>query len=396
MANAIVDALKSHGHILIVKGGSTSLAREIEEQIAEPLVSIVPRIVPRVEVEGEVTSTFGHEDVDDEVEDLVDEITETLMDSDHVEDVFAEDNVIARDIFRVARDILLSREALERIADEVAVRVELDQLGYVAREVAKTVSPALLREAMTRAAADVEAEMISFEYETREAAFDLRGGGAERRQALLEKVVDRLTDLVKAGIAKLPTIERVLKLAHETTARDRASLKPEIDAVAKASLLPLGCAATWGFADPQTIKVIFTPLSENDASAIDKGMAVFEKDVKALMKKAHLEGASVPKEAKGEAPVSKKAAVKDAGTARLLEALAAMPALKKKKKAEAEPEPEPVKSVKVKKSAEKKASSRKSTAAGSKSVKKKSVAVKSTAAPAKAKKTVKTGAKKRG
>lgn len=398
MASGIVDTLKARGHILIAKGGTTSLAREIEEQMADTLASIIPRIVPRSEVGGEVTSTFGHEDVDDEVEDLVDDITATLMDSDHVEDVFAEDNVIARDIFRVARDILLSREALERGADEIAVHLKLDTLGYVPSEVAKSVSPALLREAMTRAAADVEADMIAFEYDAREASFDLRGGGAERRQALMEKVASRLTDLVNAGIAKLPTIERALKLSHETTARDRAALKPQIDAIARTTILPMGCAATWGFADPKTIKVIFTPLSENDASDIDRGIVPFEKEVRVLMKSAELEGPPVSKEAKeakdakaaprAAAPVSagKKADVKtvtkDAGTARLLEALAAMPA-PKKKKAAPEPEPEPKKSVKAKKSAEP-------------PPKKKSVTAKSSASSAKLKKSAKSGTKKRG
>lgn len=399
MASGIVDTLKARGHILIVKGGTSSLAREIEEQVAETLASIIPRIVPRSEVEGEVTSTFGHEDVDDEVEDLVDDITATLMDSDHVEDVFAEDNVIARDIFRVARDILLSREALERGADEIAVHVKLDTLGYVPAEVAKNASITLLREAMTRAAADVEADVIAFEYDTREVSFDLRGGGAERRQALMEKVASRLTDLVNAGIAKLPTIERTLKLSHETTARDRVALKPQIDAIAQATLLPLGCAATWGFADPKSIKVIFTPLSESDANEVDKGMLPFEKEVRALLKGAELEGPALPKEAKAvskaaAAPVSAgkkldvKAVTKDAGTARLLEALAAMPAPKKKKKPEPEPEPEPPKkALKVKKSAE--------PPATAKSVKKKSAPVNSKSTAAKIKKSAKSVTKKR-
>ena len=101
MAMIIVDALKAQGHILVVKGGSTALVRELDERMSSHLDAIVSQIVPRAPVGGEVTSTFGKEAVDEAVEHIVEELTRTLMDSDHVEDVFAEDNVIQRDIFRV-------------------------------------------------------------------------------------------------------------------------------------------------------------------------------------------------------------------------------------------------------------------------------------------------------
>src|SRR3712207_5154655 len=101
---SIVDALKAQGHILVVKGGATALARELEELMAPHLAQITPKIQPVLLVGGEVTSTFGHESIDDAVEELVAKLTRALMDSDHVEDVFAEDNVIRRDIFRAVRD----------------------------------------------------------------------------------------------------------------------------------------------------------------------------------------------------------------------------------------------------------------------------------------------------
>ena len=108
---SVVDALKAQGHILVVKGGATALARELEELMAPRLLRIVPRIEPLATVGGEVTSTFGSESLDEEVEGLVDELTAALMDSDHVEDVFAEDNVIRRDIFRALRDGLFRAPA---------------------------------------------------------------------------------------------------------------------------------------------------------------------------------------------------------------------------------------------------------------------------------------------
>ena len=104
LSMSVIDALKAQGHILVVKGGATALARELEEIMAPRLLRIVPRIEPLATVGGDVTSTFGSGSIDDEVEELVVELTSALMDSDHVEDVFAEDNVIRRDIFRTLRD----------------------------------------------------------------------------------------------------------------------------------------------------------------------------------------------------------------------------------------------------------------------------------------------------
>jgi hypothetical protein len=43
-----------------------------------------------------------------------------------------------------------------------------------------------------------------------------------------------------------------------------------------------GCAATWEFTDPRTIKVTFTPLSEHDAGDVDQYMPQFARDVAAI------------------------------------------------------------------------------------------------------------------
>jgi hypothetical protein len=163
LATSIVDALKAHGHILVVKGGSTPLARELDEQMASQLDAIVARIVPREAVGGEVTSTFGDEAADEAVEDLIAKLTRWLIESDHVEDVFAEDNVIQRDIFRVVRDTLLRPGELDlEEDDEQPIRVRLDTLGYVASTVGKRASAPMIREALERAADDVEAQLASY------------------------------------------------------------------------------------------------------------------------------------------------------------------------------------------------------------------------------------------
>ena len=94
LAVAVVEALKAHGHILVVKGGGEALVRELSQLMMEPVVMVAPRLGPRVPLFGEVTSTFGHEDSDEIVEEMVKSVTHALMESDHVDDVFAEDNVI--------------------------------------------------------------------------------------------------------------------------------------------------------------------------------------------------------------------------------------------------------------------------------------------------------------
>ena len=111
LSTNVVDALKAQGHILVVKGGAAALARELSDLMAPRLAKIAPRIEPYPVVGGEVTSTFGHESIDDAVEEMVAALTRALMDSEHVEDVFAEDNVIRRDIEIVTLDDRLALAA---------------------------------------------------------------------------------------------------------------------------------------------------------------------------------------------------------------------------------------------------------------------------------------------
>jgi hypothetical protein len=283
LATSIVDALKAQGHILVVKGGSTLLLRELDEEMAGHLDAIVARIVPREAVGGEVTSTFGDEAADEAVEDLVASLTRTLMESDHVEDVFAEDNVIQRDIFRIFRDTLLRRELIEPDEDdEQPVRVRLDTLGYVASTVGKRAAVPMLLKAMEHAAADVQGQFASYNPQIREATFLLKNGGPDRGLELEEAVADQLSDLVDVGLVELPTIERTFTLSRDTTARERSAARPRVEVAAAKSILRSGCAAAWEFTDPRTIKVTFTPLSEHDASEVDQYMPPFARDVIAI------------------------------------------------------------------------------------------------------------------
>jgi hypothetical protein len=286
LSTSVVDALKAHGHILVVKGGAAALARELDELMAPEIAIIAPRIRPVVPLVGEPTSTFGDETVDQAVEDMVIKLTYSLMNSDHVEDVFAEDAVIRRDIFRVVRDGLREPPGLDPGDDqggETSVVVQLDDLGYVASTAGRAADASTLRQALDRAASTVQARFIGFRPEQREATFRLEGGGPDERLELEEAVADELTDLVEQGIIELPTLERRVELGRALSAADLRALRPKIDAAAQATLRRAPCHASWEMADARTIRVLFTPLSEQDARGIDAPAAAFGREVAALL-----------------------------------------------------------------------------------------------------------------
>jgi hypothetical protein len=289
LAVAVVDALKAHGHILVVEGGAEALVRELVQLMSGPLAAVGPHLGPRAPLVGEVTSTFGHEDADEIVEEMVGGVTHALMESDHVEDVFAEDNVIRRDVFRVTRDTLLAPPPPEEEPDdegEGAISVRLDELGYVAKAVAARAEAALLRDALERAAEAVDAELEGYEPSTREAVFSAPGGGPDRRLELEETVADELADLVDVGIVELPTIERDVALVRPVDAAERKALRPRIDVASTRTLVRSGCGVTWEHVGTSTIRVTFTPLSDHDARELEPYLVAFGRDVNTLLAEA--------------------------------------------------------------------------------------------------------------
>ena len=308
---SVVDALKAQGHILVVKGGATALARELDELMAPRFLRMVPRIEPMAIVGGDVTSTFGSETLDDEVESLVDELTAALMDSDHVEDVFAEDNVIRRDIFRALRDGLFRAPAEGADAVEEQVHVRLDTLGYVAATVSKLATVAAMREALGRAAELVQAHFTAYSAEDRAATFLLEDGDPDGRLELEEAIADELTDLVEAGIVDLPTIERTIDLGRPLSPAEHRAFAPKIDAAGQQTILRGGCVASWEMANARTIAVSFTPLSDQDARAVDALLALFAREARAIVGERASAPVVVP------APTPSPAAVKVARSSKV-------------------------------------------------------------------------------
>ncbi|WP_437728915.1 hypothetical protein [Sorangium sp. So ce861] len=310
LSTSIVDALKAHGHILVARGGATALARELEDKMAADIAAIAPRLEPWALVDGEVTTTFGTDEIDDQVEELVASLTSTLMDSEHVEDIFTEDNVIKRDVFRVMRDALLGPRPELALEDDGPVQVRLDTLGYVASTVGKRAPVEVLRESLARAAQSAGGKLTSYDPELREATFSLGSSDPDARLEIEEAVADELSDLVEAKVVTLPMLERRFELQRKIDPGARAGLRQRIDAIASRMLREGGCAASWELAGDRVLRVKLTPLSEQDALEVDSHMTEFTRDIAALLG----EPLGAPGEAsrpaaapqRGEAPASRR------------------------------------------------------------------------------------------
>jgi hypothetical protein len=271
VATSVVDTLKNKGHILVVKGGNEALVRELDALMNAQLTQVSSAVGPRTVV-GEVTSTFGDEAIDEAIEEMVGGLAERLMDSDHVEDVFAEDNVIRRDIFRAVRDTLLQiPEPDEAVEEEPAgpISVRLDTLGYVASTVAKRAEPLTLRDALERAALAFEGELKAYDDTGREATFAMPAGDPDVRLELEEAVADELTDLVDMGLVDLPSVERRLEAPRALSSTERAALKPKLDLAMQRAIQRQGFAASCDFVGGVTLVITLTPLSEQDAKSGD-------------------------------------------------------------------------------------------------------------------------------
>lgn len=314
----MVEALRDGEIIVLVKGGREGLIAELSELMGGYLASVPVGLGQRA-VFGEVTSTFGDEAADEAVEQLVDAIAEALMDSEHVEDVFAEDKVLRRDTFRVVRDGLLSAVDDADDGDDeeqpAASTVRLEALGYVAKSVASLADEETLRDVLERAADDVDAELVEYDPAKLEATFAFADDDPDARLELEQAIADEFEGLVEMGFVDLPTIERRLTLLREVPREERPSLKPAIDAASAASLQASACGVSWMFLGTTTLSVTFTPLAELPVSEIDSRFKLFAQAVEGLVG-----GAPKPaKKAEAKAPakkaeVARKAPAKKAAT----------------------------------------------------------------------------------
>ena len=229
---------------------------------------------------GEPTSTFGDEAIDQAVEDMVVKLTHALMNSDHVEDVFAEDAVIRRDIFRVLRDGL--REPHRDVEAHAArrVTVKLDTLGYVAATASRRADPTTLAGRSTAPPSVARARFSGFSPELREATFRLDGGGPDERLEIEEAVADELDRSRRAGPRRAAD-DRAPRRARPRRPRRRAARAPRPHRGRRRGDARSAPAAprAGSFADPRTLRVLFTPLSEQDARGVDAPTIAFAREV---------------------------------------------------------------------------------------------------------------------
>jgi hypothetical protein len=292
LSTSIVDALKLRGHIVVTRGGAAALARELEDKMADDIETIAPRLDPWAMVDGEVTSTFAEGGVDDEVEVFVASLTQTVLESEHIEDIMTEDAAIRRDMLRALRGALLGTRRDLGGDDDGPARVRLDGLGYVAAMAARRAPPALLHEALDRAGQNIGCRLSAYDPETREATFSvseatfsMTAADLDTRLDLEQSVADELAELVTAKRVSLPSAERRIELGPGRARLARGSLQ-RLDEIAAKALHRPGCTGAWEVDGKGALRVTITPLSEQEALDIDRRVTQLAQEINAMLDEA--------------------------------------------------------------------------------------------------------------
>jgi hypothetical protein len=283
LAKSIVDALKRAGHLVLAGGEGEAVLRDLQIHIDPVLAKILPRI-GRSPIMGEVTSTFGDEATDEAVEELVAELREALLDSDGVEDVYADDRTIERMIFRCLLDDLRNvGDVLDDAEDSAPpISVRLDTLGYVAAHAARSADDDTLRDALDRAAEAVKSELDRYEPGSRTAFFRPANPDPEQRIDIESSIEEELSDLVDLGVVDLPTVTRRVGLARELDRAEQKALFRTIDKLAQKHLSNALSPGSWSWDGPGALSLTFTPLAEPDERVIDEQTQAFSAELATL------------------------------------------------------------------------------------------------------------------
>ncbi len=284
LAQSTLDALKKAGHIVLSRGETEGVLRELARIIDPALKRVLPRMW-RSPVMGEVTSTFGDEATDEAMEELVEELRDALLDSDGVEDVFAEDPVIERAIFRTLGTELRALVARgEEPDDEVPpISVRLETLGYVATAAAKSADEATLKDALERAAEAAKSELETYDAASRTAFFRPAEPDPDRRLDIESAIEEELSDLVDMGMLPLPTIVRGVALGGPIDRAERRALSRTLDALVERHLKSAICPGTWEWTEAGELSLVFTPLTEPDAELVSRMAEAFSADLRSTL-----------------------------------------------------------------------------------------------------------------
>ena len=271
LARSAIEVLQKSEHILIGTDRLQNLLDELESLVAPTLPAL------RREIEdGALHAPPGDGRACDSLGELVDRIVARLMDSDHVDDIFAEDRIIRRDAFRALRD-LLARDPQDLLGAKLAehtpgaTTVDLAHLGYVVATVAQRADPDELSRSLERAARRAHGALVAFDPGSHRAAFALDESSQDQRLEIEEAITDELLDLVDSERVELPGVERVLRLP-DGASRARGFEHAVADAVDRAER-QTGCAAACTLVDERTLLAAITPLTEEDARNADEHFA---------------------------------------------------------------------------------------------------------------------------
>lgn len=281
LAHRVLDALRARELLLVSAPGSDALTGELEAIIGPTLGTISAHLESersrRRPARHVLKGSLGDGAAEDAALDLVERITEQLMESDHVDDIYAEDRIIRRDTHRAIREILLGYIRGE-LAVDVCRRVEtfevaLATLGYVVEMVCERLGERELVEVLERAATREHGRLVAIDHDTRIASFALPGGPEVGRLGIEEAITEAMTELVRDHAVCLPAIEQVLEVTAD------ASAHPDYDkAVARAerkARRTTGSDATCRLIDPSTVIVTLTPLSRDAAEHAEAHFQAF-------------------------------------------------------------------------------------------------------------------------
>lgn len=274
LATRIIEGLQGRGRIVVVRGGTSALIRAIDDVIATFLPTI------RLSFEHKASDELD-QPTREALPFLVSTIAQTLLSSEHLEDVFADRAIVEREIFDAS--IIAFKEAAAAEQARV-IQVELNALGYVAATAGKLAAEEDLLDAFEHAADSLGFKLSKYDLETRRATFIPNSETCpDVRLELEEAVADELASLVTRGVVRLPVFERTQPLVHHVAPSHRLLLRHVIERAAIKTLRRMGCSARWELPDDRNIRVLFTPRSEQDARNIDLHIAEFATEIDAIL-----------------------------------------------------------------------------------------------------------------
>ena len=269
LASGVLDVLLERNHVVLAPTRAAALRDELEALIA-------PAVMP---LANSARAGGGDKELTDRV---AHQLADRVLESDHVDDIFASDQTIRRDARRVLDRLLVGYRRgeleVERIEGEGQdssqnVTVPLLDLGYVVAEVSKRLEFGMLNDALDRAAATVSARLNSLT-RGRVAVFELQpDADSSNHLALEEAVTEELVALIEAELVELPSLEQVLELAEVdcmSPAFGRAIQRSVIRTRAE-----YDCVAHCVSIDDNNVIATLTPQSEHAADHAGDAFTMF-------------------------------------------------------------------------------------------------------------------------